>query len=383
MSRKRPKVCIVGGACIKGDAISAAIVADCTALQASGEFDPFFLSGMCEIEMPHANVRGLRELLYHPRFVDADIRLFHFGFYSELFNACVVGRGRVKRVVRFHNVAPSGIVDPSQRAGVEMARRQVAAVATADEVWPISPVNGRTLAAMGFSVDAAKTLPMPVAPLTERIDPRSKTGPITIAYVGRIVPAKGVHTLLDAFELLAVRGLDEVELVLIGSAYIHGYAAGVRARIGRGALKNARFLGKVSRARLAGAYAQASIVAIPSLHEGLCVPVIEALQAGAIPVVSDTAALPETLNGLGRLTPVGDPVALADCLEEVIVDLRRIRREPAEATIRVERGTLSLDEYQAAVSRHLDTYSEQALGAELVRRLHALTAAPCVQRSDL
>jgi glycosyltransferase involved in cell wall biosynthesis len=369
----RAKVCIIADGCTKGDAISAAIAADCRALQASGEFDPFLLSEMCQVTIPHANIRGLRELVYHPRFVDADIRIFHFGFYSELFNACMLGKERVKRILRFHNVTPAEIVDPSQRERIEKARRQVAVVAKADEVWPISPFNGRTLAAMGFQVDLEKTLFMPITPLTERLDPRSKGGPITIAYVGRIVPAKGVHFLLDAFELLAARGHTDVELVVIGSTYIRGYAAGVRARIDRGRLKNARFLGRVSQAKLARAYERASIVAIPSLHEGLCVPVIEALYAGAIPVVSDTAALPETLNGLGRLTPVGNPVALADCLEEVIADIRGIRRNPDNATIRVERGTLSLDEYYAAVSRHLESFSPTALSAELIHRLRALT----------
>ena len=380
--RKRPKVCIVGAACTKGDAISAAIAADYDALRTSGEFDPFFLSGMCQIAIPHANVRGLRELLYHPHFIDADIRLFHFGFFSELFNACMLGGGRVKRILRFHNIPPAEIVDPSQRQSIDKAHRQLAAVVKVDEVWPISPFNGRTLAALGYPVDYKKTLPMPVAPLTPRLDPRSKRGPITITYVGRIVPAKGVHVLLDAYELLIARGHTDVELVAIGSTYIRGYAAGIQARFNNGSLRNARFLGQVSRAKLARAYEQASIVVIPSLHEGLCVPVLEALHAGAIPVVSNTTALPETLNGLGRLTPVGDAVALADCLEDVIADLRGLRRNDSNATIRVERGAILPDDFQREVSNYLETFAPKALGAELVRRLRALvgTSSPLVAR---
>ena len=372
-ARRRRKVCIIGDSATKRDAISAAIVADCNALQASGEFDPFFLSGMCQISIPHANIRGLRELLYHPRFVDADIRLFHFGFYSEVFNACLLGSQRAKRIVRYHNVAPLEIVDPSQRPRIEKAHRQLAVLANADEIWPISPYNGRTFAELGFAVDLAKTLSMPIEPLARRVDLRSKPGPITIAYIGRLVPAKGVQFLLDAFELLTARGHSDVELVCAGSPYVRGYADAVRARLGRGLLKNARYLGYLGDAKLAKVYAQASIVAIPSLHEGLCVPVIEALHAGAIPVVSNTTALPETLNGLGRLAPVRDPVALANCLEEVIADIRAIRRNPDNATIGIERGRLALDDYYAAVSRYVANYSSAVVGAELVRRLRVLT----------
>ena len=368
----RPKICIIGGACTVGDAISAAIAADCRALLASREFAPFLLSGKCEVDIPNAEVRGLRELLYHPRFVDADIRLFHFGFYSELMDACVLGGGRVKRIVRFHNITPAAFVDPSQRQDIEQGHRQLAVIAEADEVWPLSPFNGRSLRAMGIPVDLGKTLGMPISPLTRRLDLRFKGGPITIAYVGRIVPAKGVHVLLDAYELLTARGYDDVELIVVGSTYIRGYAAEIRARIKRGRLKNAHFLGKVSPAKLSRVYERASIVTIPSFHEGLCVPVIEALQAGAIPVVSDTSALPDTLNGFGRLTPPGDAAALASCLQDVIADIRAIRRDPKNARIRVERGVMSLDDYQEAVSGYLASFSPETIGAELIRRLRTV-----------
>jgi len=371
-SRGRPRVCIIGGACTEGDAISASIAADCRTLLASGEFDPFLLTGKCEVDLPHAEVRGLKGLIHHPRFVDADIRLFHYGFYTELADACVIGGDRIKRIVRYHNITPPHFVDPSQRANLERGHRQIAAIAGVDEVWPISPFNGRSLAAMGFAVDLAKTLPMPFAPLTGRIDPRAKAGPIIIAFVGRIVPAKGVHVLLDAFDLLMARGYDDVELEIVGSTYIRGYASAIRERIERSGRKNARFLGKLSARQLARAYERASILAMPSFHEGFCVPVTEALQAGAIPVVSDTTALPETLNGLGRLAAVGDAASLADRLAEVIDDLRALRRDPQRTQLRLERGSLTPDAYQEAVSRYLDTFSPARLGAELIDRLRVM-----------
>ena len=365
----RPRICIIGGACTVGDAISAAIVADCRALLASGEFDPFLLSGRCEIDIPNAEVRGLKGLLYHPRFVDADVRLYHFGFYTDLMESCVLGSDRIKRIVRYHNITPPEFVDPSHRERIEKAHRQVAAIAGVDEVWPITRFNGISLQAMGFPVDLDKTLTMPVSPVTRRLDLRSKGGPITIAFVGRIVPSKGIDVLLDAYELLKVGGHDDVELLFVGSTYLRGYAAKIQSRIKSRRLKNVQFFGRVSPAKLSQVYEKASIVAIPSFHEGLCVPVVEALQAGAFPVVSDTSALPDTLNGFGRLTPPGDATALASCLKDVVADIRAIRRDPRNAKIRVERGAMSLDDYKEAVSRYLASYSPEATGAELIRRL--------------
>lgn len=140
----------------------------------------------------------------------------------------------------------------------------------------------------------------------------------------------------------------------------------------------------MSHEDLALAYKQASIVAIPSLHEGLCVPVIEALYAGAIPVVSDTTALPDTLNGLGRLARAGDVKDFADRLEEVVCDLRAIRRGEKDARIRIEHGALLPDEYHAAVSDYVKAYDPKLLGDELIRRIHILTRrelAPARQSS--
>lgn len=371
--RRRPRVCIVAPQCIKGDAISAAVLADYQALLASGEFDPVVLSQRCEFDVVHANVQGLGQILYHPLFIDADVRLFHFGSNWDAFNACMLSAGRVKRVFRFHNITPPEFFDPPLRQGIDMAYRQVAAMATADEIWPISPFNARTLEGLGYQVDAAKVLPMPVFPLTDRLDIRSKPGPITITFVGRIVPSKGIHCLIDAFQLLTSRGYDDVELVVIGGQGRRKFTEDVRKRLENNPIGNARFFGRVSQEDLMLAYRQASIVVIPSLHEGLCVPVIEALYAGAIPVVSDTTALPDTLNGLGRLARAGDAKDFADRLEEVVCDLRAIRRGEKDARIRVERGALLPDEYHAAVSDHMKAYDPKLLGAELVGRIRILT----------
>lgn len=371
--RRRPKVCIVAPLCIKGDAISAAVLADYQALQGSGEFDPVVLSQKCEYDIAHANVRGLSQILYHPLFVDADVRLFHFGSDWDGFNACMLGKGRVKRIFRFHNITPPEFFDPPLRQSIDTAYRLVAAMATADEIWPISPFNARTLQGLGYQVDMAKVLPMPVLPLTDRLDIRSKPSPITITFVGRIVPSKGIHCLIDAFQLLKARGYADVELVVIGGQGRRDFTESVRKRLEDSAIDKARFVGRVSHEELALAYEQASIVAIPSLHEGLCVPVIEALYAGAVPVVSESTALPDTLNGLGRLARAGDAKDFADRLEEVVCDLQAIRRGEKDVRIRVERGAMLPDEYHAAVSDHVKAYDPKVLGAALVERIRALT----------
>lgn len=371
--RKRPKVCIIAPQCVKGDAISAAVLADYEALSASGEFDPVVISQKCEFDIAHAKVGGLRQILYHPLFLDADVRLFHFGSDWDAFDTCLLGKGRVSRVLRFHNITPPEFFDPPWRQGIDRAYRQLATMVTADEIWPISPFNGRTLGSLGYPVDMGKVLPMPMHPLTDRLDIRSKSDPLTILFVGRIVPSKGIHCLIDAFERLNSRGCRDVELVVVGGQGKRHFVKGIRRRLEGGSVGNARFAGRVSHGELSRAYKKASIVAIPSFHEGLCVPVIEALYAGAIPVVSDTTALPDTLNGLGRLARAGDASSFADCMEEVVSDLRAIRRGDNGARIRVERGALLPDEYHAAVSGYVNGYDPKLLGSVLVDRIRVLT----------
>jgi len=68
-----------------------------------------------------------------------------------------------------------------------------------------------------------------------------------------------------------------------------------------GRLPGVRLVGRVSDAQLAGLYASAAAVVVPSLHEGFGLPALEGMAAGVPVVAARTSALPEVVADAGVL----------------------------------------------------------------------------------
>ena len=87
--------------------------------------------------------------------------------------------------------------------------------------------------------------------------------------------------------------------------------------------------------------AGARVFVHPSLSEGLGMAVVEAMMAGKIVVASRVGGIPEIVGKDGLLVPPGDPLALAEALEQALVmdpdDLRaghvRVRARMSAASM--------------------------------------------------
>jgi glycosyltransferase involved in cell wall biosynthesis len=122
-------------------------------------------------------------------------------------------------------------------------------------------------------------------------------GPLTIGYVGRIHPEKGLELLLDAAGVLASRpGLPPWRLVLTGPVSVaqggggEAYRDQLAARYTPALGARLEFAAPIfDTAALARRYGGLDIFCYPSLAaqgEGLSIAPIEAMAAGAVPVVS-------------------------------------------------------------------------------------------------
>jgi glycosyltransferase involved in cell wall biosynthesis len=72
--------------------------------------------------------------------------------------------------------------------------------------------------------------------------------------------------------------------------------------------------GFVTDAELAALYRGAAVAAVPSLHEGFGLPVLEAMASGAPVVASRAGNLPDLADGAAVLVPPGDATALATAI---------------------------------------------------------------------
>lgn len=179
--------------------------------------------------------------------------------------------------------------------------------------------------------------------------PVSPARPLRVLFVGRFgEPRKGFSALLDAVALLRGQGRP-VEVDVAGD--------GAPDRFLRRADRlGARFLGRVSDARLAETYRRADVFCAPSLGgESFGMVLVEAMAAGCPVVASDLPGYAEAARGAALLVPRGDPGALAVGLWRAGLDpemrarlvLRGKARADALCWTRVARRVLHV--YEAAL----------------------------------
>lgn len=166
-----------------------------------------------------------------------------------------------------------------------------------------------------------------------------------ILAVGRLVPEKGLHDLIEAFDRSDFPG----KLVIAGAAD-HGseYERDLMARAGDRVV----FAGMQSRTTLKCLYERCALFVMPSYHEGLPIAALEAASCGARMLLSD---IPANLDiGLDQRNyfPVGDVDILTRRLSEdrrhLAVDGAYVRQrfcwdKAAFETVQVYQSALGAD----------------------------------------
>jgi len=142
---------------------------------------------------------------------------------------------------------------------------------------------------------------------------------LELVCIGRLVPAKGHRTLLEAVRQLRDRGVD-LRVTLIGSGpeltrlqnFVSAY----------GLDHAVTFTSALSHAQTLAQLRKADIFALASFAEGIPVALMEAMSLGLPCVSTSVAGIPELIRaGVdGLLVPPANPQALADALESLVLD---------------------------------------------------------------
>src|SRR5205807_4051036 len=166
----------------------------------------------------------------------------------------------------------------------------------------------------------ARTAVCPMAVATPPAEVPRAPAPATVLGVGRIAPNKRWELAIRAMAALR-RELPDARMEIAGNDEEMGpYARalnGLSARLNAGTVLR----GKVSAAELEAAYARATVLLLPSAHEGLGLPLLEAMARGVPVVATARAAIPETVERAGLLCG-DDPLEIAAALARVITDPR-------------------------------------------------------------
>jgi len=159
-----------------------------------------------------------------------------------------------------------------------------------------------------------------------------RRGPPTVLFVGRLIPIKGAHVLVEAMRILQQRG-SAARALLVGSPAFGSdkdtpYLRGIKAS----APDNVAFSPYTTGAKLAGEFRRATVFCCPSVFdEPFGMTNVEAMASGLATVATEVGGIPEVFcEGGALLVPPGDPEKLADALDCVLGnrDLRsRLARE--------------------------------------------------------
>jgi glycosyltransferase involved in cell wall biosynthesis len=193
------------------------------------------------------------------------------------------------------------------------------------------------LRAKGFSK------PAPIVPFgvdTEAFRPRPanvpNSEPLTIGYVGRMLPGKGLNVLADA---LAKIKHQPWRLLVVGDG---SERQGFEERLAAcGILHRTEFTGAIEFARMPEYFHKLDVMVIPTettrrIREQFGRVIIEAM-ASRVPVIGSTCgAIPEVVGDAGLIFPEGNADELAAALSQVLSDEQTRERLAVAGLARVE-----------------------------------------------
>ncbi len=152
-----------------------------------------------------------------------------------------------------------------------------------------------------------------------------------VLFVGRLVPEKGCHLLLEAWRNLPAAVRDKFDLVIAGDA---GFTPGYVEKLKASAPKGVRFLGYVHGPILEELYTNASLVVLPSTLEGLSITLLEGMSYGICCLVSDIPPNIEASAGDAVIFESGNSRDLGDKVVSLLNDPQLRARMGAAGQIR-------------------------------------------------
>ena len=142
-----------------------------------------------------------------------------------------------------------------------------------------------------------RSTPTPALSALDNLD-----GPLVL-FVGQLLPHKRPDLLLQAYHVLTTYLMPDAHLVLLGPARLERYHRGLQTLAAELNLHRAQITGWLTREQLAAYYRRADVFATMSEHEGVCVPLLEAMSFDVPVVARAYGAIPETMGDAGLLLP--------------------------------------------------------------------------------
>jgi len=344
------RVALINGICTKHDAISNAVVAEYSYLQE--KFGPegvkFYGYSLDYPDWNHKIVENSAQILGDEYFLNADLVIYHFGIFYELFNVVLLGNGKAKQLACYHNVTPKSLVGTRHHAVIDKSVMQQCNLYFADHVYCDSPFNRDCLIEIGIPLAKLSVMGLPVELAGKQKLAALGSGILQLLFIGRIVPSKGVLELLAALRQCVGRGHLNFALKIVGNLRFSDdtYIREVD-----------EFLGEVDDVEKQDILAQADALVLPTHHEGFCVPIVEAMAAGCYVISYDNSNVSNVMGGLGTLIETGDVSALGNAISALCAEWERSARAGSEPVFEINQRSCTRPEFIASARDWVKQFS--------------------------
>ncbi len=173
-------------------------------------------------------------------------------------------------------------------------------------ITPSQAVRSEAIARFRLLPDRVVAVPLAASGMFHRVEGPPAPKPYFL-FVGTLEPRKNIARLIEAWR--EVRKAHDIDLVIAGRVRPDFEAPAPEPGL--------RLLGAVPDADLPGLYSGALAVVYPSLYEGFGLPVLEAMQCGAIVVTSRDPAVTEVSGGTAIHIDATDVRSLAEALRAI------------------------------------------------------------------
>src|SRR6516164_8863264 len=270
-----------------------------------------------------SRVRRLEDL----RLTEHDLLLIHHSMGHDALAR--LADLRCRKFLVYHNITPPQFFeeeDPYRPYSVKGYSQLALCRDIVESAIAVSSFNARQLCQRGFGDVTVIPLLKDFAAIRDaphsRMPYYDESALFRLLFVGRIVPHKCQHELIEFVNRVRSIGRVPLELVLVG---YFDPATGYEARLdelvlGSGLDEHVKITGQVTDEELFGWYRAASTYVSLSEHEGFGVPLIEAM-AFDLPVIAyASSAVSETLGDAGITISDKDPARILEPLIRLYED---------------------------------------------------------------
>ena len=143
-----------------------------------------------------------------------------------------------------------------------------------------------------------------------------------LLYVGTLQPRKNLVNIIKAYSYIADK-IDDALIIVGGSGWKNSPVLEVVRSLGKQAKRRIVFKGYVDGEELAQLYREAKLFVLPSLHEGFCLPILEAMASGTAVLTARRTAIPEVFGDAVQYADPYSPEDIAMKIYDLITNSKK------------------------------------------------------------